>query len=209
MILLLRPGRLPSSTDPFSARRGIARQPALRGRARRTRIAVTMPPRANTSSAGAKKRSSVPGPGDTLSSNVVSHAPCGGRRGHRHALRRRDRLGTEVKHYRSGAQRGPDHRYELPRDPFVTKHAILGAPTWISSGHGLLAASVPLRAVQGAVDVGLQTPSRCALVRRSSRSRLPEAAPMQGAGSPAGGGCKMPGGEGRATRGSARRRPPW
>jgi IS1 family transposase len=37
--------------------------------------------------------------------------------------------GTAVKHYRSGAQRGPDHRYEPPRDPFVTKHAILGAPS--------------------------------------------------------------------------------
>jgi IS1 family transposase len=37
--------------------------------------------------------------------------------------------GTAVKHYTHGAQRGPDHRYEPPRDPFVTKHAILGAPT--------------------------------------------------------------------------------
>lgn len=37
--------------------------------------------------------------------------------------------GTAVKHYRHGAQRGPDHRYEPPRDPFVTKHTVLGAPT--------------------------------------------------------------------------------
>jgi hypothetical protein len=34
-----------------------------------------------------------------------------------------------VKHYRSGGQRGPDHRYEPPRDPFVTKHTVLGSPT--------------------------------------------------------------------------------
>jgi IS1 family transposase len=38
-------------------------------------------------------------------------------------------FGTVVKHYRHGAQRGPDHRYEPPRDPFVTKHAIFGAPS--------------------------------------------------------------------------------
>ena len=36
--------------------------------------------------------------------------------------------GTAVKHYRTGSQRGPDHRYEPPRDPFVTKHSVLGAP---------------------------------------------------------------------------------
>jgi IS1 family transposase len=36
--------------------------------------------------------------------------------------------GTAVKHYRSRAQRGPDHRYEPPRDPFITKHTVLGAP---------------------------------------------------------------------------------
>lgn len=33
-----------------------------------------------------------------------------------------------VKNYRTGAQRGPDHRYEPPRDPFVTKHTVYGAP---------------------------------------------------------------------------------
>ncbi len=36
--------------------------------------------------------------------------------------------GVAVKHYRTGSQRGPDHRYEPPRDPFVTKHAVIGAP---------------------------------------------------------------------------------
>ena len=36
--------------------------------------------------------------------------------------------GVAIKHYRSGAIRGPDHRYEPPRDPFVTKHTVLGAP---------------------------------------------------------------------------------
>jgi IS1 family transposase len=33
-----------------------------------------------------------------------------------------------VKHYRSGAKRGPDHRYEPPRQPFMTKRAVFGAP---------------------------------------------------------------------------------
>jgi IS1 family transposase len=33
-----------------------------------------------------------------------------------------------VKNYRSGAARGPDHRYEPARDPFITKRAIFGAP---------------------------------------------------------------------------------
>lgn len=33
-----------------------------------------------------------------------------------------------IKNYRTGATRGPDHRYEPPRDPFLTKKAILGAP---------------------------------------------------------------------------------
>ncbi len=33
-----------------------------------------------------------------------------------------------VKNYRTGAQRGPDHRYEPPRDPFITKHTVYGAP---------------------------------------------------------------------------------
>jgi IS1 family transposase len=36
--------------------------------------------------------------------------------------------GTAVKHYTRGAVRGPDHRYEPPRDPFVTKHSVIGAP---------------------------------------------------------------------------------
>jgi IS1 family transposase len=33
-----------------------------------------------------------------------------------------------IKNYRTGSSRGPDHRYEPPRDPFVTKHTIYGAP---------------------------------------------------------------------------------
>jgi IS1 family transposase len=33
-----------------------------------------------------------------------------------------------VKNYRTGAARGPDHRYEPPRNPFITKKAIIGAP---------------------------------------------------------------------------------
>lgn len=33
-----------------------------------------------------------------------------------------------IKNYRTGAQRGPDHRYEPPRDPFITKRTIYGAP---------------------------------------------------------------------------------
>jgi IS1 family transposase len=33
-----------------------------------------------------------------------------------------------VKNYRHGASRGPDHRYEPPRDPFITKKAIYGTP---------------------------------------------------------------------------------
>lgn len=36
--------------------------------------------------------------------------------------------GQMIKHYRTGAQRGPDHRYEPPRDPFITKNVVLGAP---------------------------------------------------------------------------------
>jgi IS1 family transposase len=33
-----------------------------------------------------------------------------------------------VKNYRTGASRGPDHRYEPPRDPFITKKTVFGAP---------------------------------------------------------------------------------
>lgn len=33
-----------------------------------------------------------------------------------------------VKNYRVGSYRGPDHRYEPPRDPFITKHTVYGAP---------------------------------------------------------------------------------
>jgi IS1 family transposase len=33
-----------------------------------------------------------------------------------------------VKNYRTGAARGPDHRYEPPRNPFITKTAVIGAP---------------------------------------------------------------------------------
>jgi hypothetical protein len=36
--------------------------------------------------------------------------------------------GQVVKNYRAGAQRGPDHRYEPPRDPFITKRVVSGAP---------------------------------------------------------------------------------
>lgn len=37
-------------------------------------------------------------------------------------------FGQVVKNYRKGAQRGPDHRYEPPRDPFITRTAVSGAP---------------------------------------------------------------------------------
>jgi IS1 family transposase len=33
-----------------------------------------------------------------------------------------------VKNYRAKGHRGPDHRYEPPRDPFITKKTVLGAP---------------------------------------------------------------------------------
>ena len=33
-----------------------------------------------------------------------------------------------VKNYRTGSSRGPDHRYEPARDPFITKRAIYGTP---------------------------------------------------------------------------------
>ncbi len=33
-----------------------------------------------------------------------------------------------VKNYRSGATRGPDHRYEPPRNPFITKTTVYGVP---------------------------------------------------------------------------------
>lgn len=33
-----------------------------------------------------------------------------------------------LKNYRTGAKPGPDHRYEPPRDPFITKKVIFGAP---------------------------------------------------------------------------------
>jgi IS1 family transposase len=36
--------------------------------------------------------------------------------------------GQVVKNYRQGAKRGPDHRYEPPRDPFLTKRVVSGAP---------------------------------------------------------------------------------
>ena len=36
--------------------------------------------------------------------------------------------GQVVKNYRTNARRGPDHRYEPPRDPFITKTPISGAP---------------------------------------------------------------------------------
>ncbi len=36
--------------------------------------------------------------------------------------------GQVVKNYRTGSKRGPDHRYEPPRDPFITKTPIMGVP---------------------------------------------------------------------------------
>ena len=33
-----------------------------------------------------------------------------------------------IKNYRHGARRGPDHRYEPPREPFITKKTIFGTP---------------------------------------------------------------------------------
>lgn len=33
-----------------------------------------------------------------------------------------------IKNYRTGAARGPDHRYEPARDPFITKRTVFGAP---------------------------------------------------------------------------------
>ena len=36
--------------------------------------------------------------------------------------------GQCVKNYRTGAMRGPDHRYEPPRDPFITKTPVFGVP---------------------------------------------------------------------------------
>ena len=36
--------------------------------------------------------------------------------------------GQVVKNYRTGSKRGPDHRYEPPRDPFITKTPVMGAP---------------------------------------------------------------------------------
>ena len=36
--------------------------------------------------------------------------------------------GQTIKNYRTGSKRGPDHRYEPARDPFITKKAIFGTP---------------------------------------------------------------------------------
>src|SRR5262249_26088797 len=36
--------------------------------------------------------------------------------------------GTVVKHFTRAGGQTPDHKYEAPRDPFVTKHTVLGAP---------------------------------------------------------------------------------
>ena len=33
-----------------------------------------------------------------------------------------------VKNYRTGARKGPDHRYEPPRDPFITRTVVAGKP---------------------------------------------------------------------------------
>jgi hypothetical protein len=36
--------------------------------------------------------------------------------------------GQTIKNYRQGAARGPDHRYEPAREPFITKRTVFGAP---------------------------------------------------------------------------------
>jgi hypothetical protein len=36
--------------------------------------------------------------------------------------------GQCVKNYRTGSARGPDHRYEPPCNPFITKTAVIGVP---------------------------------------------------------------------------------
>ncbi len=38
-----------------------------------------------------------------------------------------------VKHYTRGGRRDDDHRYEPPREPFITKHAVFGAPDLAAS----------------------------------------------------------------------------
>jgi IS1 family transposase len=45
--------------------------------------------------------------------------------------------GTCVKHYSRGGGRTPDYKYEPPREPFVTKHTVFGAPKTeaISTSH--------------------------------------------------------------------------
>lgn len=37
-------------------------------------------------------------------------------------------FGQVVKNYTTGSRRGPDHRYEPPRDPFITKTPVMGSP---------------------------------------------------------------------------------
>ena len=37
-------------------------------------------------------------------------------------------FGQVVKNYTTGSRRGPDHRYEPPRDPFITKTPSMGSP---------------------------------------------------------------------------------
>jgi IS1 family transposase len=37
-------------------------------------------------------------------------------------------FGQVVKNYKKGAHKGPDHRYEPPREPFITKTVVAGAP---------------------------------------------------------------------------------
>lgn len=45
--------------------------------------------------------------------------------------------GVVVKNYRVGSSRGPDHRYEPPRDPFITKRPVQGVPNMatLSTSH--------------------------------------------------------------------------
>jgi IS1 family transposase len=38
-------------------------------------------------------------------------------------------FGQVVKDYRTGARRWPDHRYEPPREPFITRTAVAGSPS--------------------------------------------------------------------------------
>lgn len=43
--------------------------------------------------------------------------------------------GQSVKNYRSGGRKDDDHRYEPPRNPFVTKKVVFGAPDYFTTSH--------------------------------------------------------------------------